>query len=82
MPDAYLAALLDCIAFLELSDDATVDPDAAVRQMESVAHLLMSAGADRDQMITDISTLAAAEPDVERRRLFERLPSYLGLVPD
>ena len=82
MADAYLAALLDCIAFLELSDDATVDPDAAVRQIESVAHLLRSARADRDRMIADISALAAAEPNPERRRLFERLPSYIGLVDD
>lgn len=82
MPDAYLAALLDCIAFLELSDDRTVDPDAAVRQLDSVAHLLLSAPSEREQIISDISTLAAAEPDADRRRLFERLPTYLGLVAD
>ena len=34
--DPYLAALLHCAAFLELSEDDAVDPDAAVEVMESI----------------------------------------------
>jgi hypothetical protein len=35
--DPILGALLHCAAFLELSDDEAVDPDAAVEAMENVS---------------------------------------------
>jgi hypothetical protein len=38
--DPLLSGLLHCMAFLELSDDETVDPDWAVEAMEHVAAYL------------------------------------------
>lgn len=38
--DPYLAGLLQCVAFLELSDAEAVDPDAAVEVMENVTTYL------------------------------------------
>ena len=38
--DPVLAALLHCMAFLELSGDDTVDPDSALEVMEYVAGYL------------------------------------------
>ena len=40
--DPLFASVLHCTAFLELSDDDVVDPDAAVEAMEHVAMYLSS----------------------------------------
>jgi hypothetical protein len=53
--DPMLAALLHCMAFLELSGDDTVDPDAALEVTEYVAGYLQrlsgaEAGAVRKQL--------------------------------
>jgi hypothetical protein len=53
--DPVLAALLHCMAFLELSGDDTVDPDSALEVMESVAGYLQR--------------LSAAEIGVVRKQL-------------
>jgi hypothetical protein len=45
--DPVLAALLHCMAFLELSEDDTVDPDWAVEAMEYVAGYLQRLPAGR-----------------------------------
>jgi hypothetical protein len=45
--DPYFAALLHCAAFLELSDDDAVDPDAAVEVMESMHAYLQRLPAQR-----------------------------------
>jgi hypothetical protein len=45
--DPVLAALLHCMAFLELSEDDTVDPDWAVEAMEYVAGYLQRLPAAR-----------------------------------
>lgn len=40
MNEAVLQALVDCIAFIELSPDDVIDPDAAVRALEDVSFVL------------------------------------------
>ena len=60
--DPMLAALLHCMAFLELSGDATVDPDSALEVMEYVAGYLQrlsaaEVGAVRKQL-TAVSAYA------------------------
>ena len=39
-------ALIETAAFLEFSDDATINPDDAVRELEGIAHTLHSASPD------------------------------------
>jgi hypothetical protein len=45
--DPVLAALVHCAAFLELSEDGAVDPDAAVEAMEHVSAYLSRLPEDR-----------------------------------
>jgi hypothetical protein len=45
--DPILAALVHCTAFLELSEDDAVDPDAAVEAMEHVSAYLSRLPEDR-----------------------------------
>lgn len=80
MHQALTAALLDCIAFLELGDERVVDPDAAVQQLESIAHALQQApAAEREELVTTIEALAEAEDDADRRSLFAATPDAMGL---
>lgn len=77
--EIYLAALLDCISFIELSGSDVIDTDAAVRQLESVASLLRSDPAAAERIAEEIAAFARAEGDPQRRELFDRLPAALGL---
>ena len=47
--DPLLASLLHTVAFLELSDDDTVDPDWAVEAMEHVSYYLGRMSAEQVQ---------------------------------
>jgi hypothetical protein len=64
--------VLDLLLFLELSDDSTVDPDAAVTQMESVAANLQAlAPNDRGQFVA-LTEQYADEREPGRDRDFLR----------
>ncbi len=57
--DPVLAALLHCVAFLELSDDDTVDPDWAVEAMEYVATYVQRLGQNERRRIgADLARVA------------------------
>ena len=77
---AVLAALVDCLVFIEQSPDDVIEPDAAVRALEDVASRLevLTAG-EREHLHRQLSALAE-EADRPRREFIERMPETLGLT--
>jgi hypothetical protein len=78
-----MSIVLDALAFLELSGDDVVDPDAAVGLMESIAASLTAlAPADRQEFLDFVEAQArdAAKRNDERvSRFLRSLPEALGL---
>ena len=75
--------VLDALAFLELSGDEVVDPDAAVGLTESIAATLKAlAPAERQEFIDFVEAQAQAAAnrnDVRVSRFLHSLPDALGL---
>lgn len=46
-------ALVEAVAFLELSEDEVIDPDSAVQAMESVSHSLQTASVQEKRALLD-----------------------------
>ncbi|CAM3420830.1 hypothetical protein [Stackebrandtia soli] len=85
MPDAIHTALLNalcnCLVFLEQGDDDEVDPDSAVRTMETAAAALLDlAETDRTTLVAMIHQLADQETDKGRRMFVHGVPRMVGLV--
>ena len=51
MNELLMRALVNTLAFLELSEDDVVDPDSAVKVLEHAAHLLGRVGQGRPPFI-------------------------------
>ena len=72
-------ALIDTAAFLELSGDDVVKPDAAVQALESIATSLADASPEEKKALLDLCIARAValkhadDPDLVRKRDF-----YLG----
>ena len=78
--NATLDAFLDTLAFLALSDDAVVGPEAAVRQLEAVAAALRAAPEDQRRSFAGRAQgLAAEERDPARAEFFGNVSRDLGL---
>jgi len=58
--DPVVAALLHVTAFLELSSDAAVDPDAAVEAQEHVGHYLLQLPAEQMAVVRTQAERVAA----------------------
>jgi acyl-CoA reductase-like NAD-dependent aldehyde dehydrogenase len=77
--NAVLAALVDCLVFIEQSSDEVIDADAAVQAVEDVsARLAALPPSDRGELVARLSDLAL-EAEPPRREFIERLPEALGL---
>ena len=73
--------VLETIAFLELSGDDVIDPDAAVTMLESIAaDLQRLTSAQRVEFLAVATRLADATQDARRRELFEGVAESLGLA--
>ena len=67
--------------FLEFADDATLDPDTAVRQQEDLAFQLQQLPpADRSEFIRSLSEVAREWPSERERRYLLTLPAALGIA--
>jgi hypothetical protein len=67
--------------FLEFADDATLDPDAAVRQQEDMAFQLQQLPpADRSKFIRSLSEVAGQWPSERERQYLLNLPEALGIA--
>jgi hypothetical protein len=75
--------VVDVVWFLDSCEDDEVDPDSAVRMMESVAWVLGRLPQDqRDRMLQVLSDLAQAEENPGRREFLEEFPVSLGLIDE
>ena len=75
-----MRALVNTLAFLELSEDDVVDPDSAVKVLEHAAHLLGELDAsDKDALRSFVAHEAAGEPDGPRRDFLLDFPEAFGL---
>ena len=80
-----MRALADLAVFLAGSDDQTVDPDAALRELEGLSsHLQELSDADRHAFIMYVTGTLASESraagDTKRETILRDLPSHLGLI--
>lgn len=73
--------VVDVVWFLESCEDDEVDPDSAVKMMESVAWVLQHLPSDqRGRFLQVLTDLADAEPNPGRREFLESFPFACGLA--
>jgi hypothetical protein len=76
-----MKAVIDLAAFLELSDDDVVDPDAAVEQLEILAFNLKHLTQEERQVF--IHFISKTVADLETKELSnDNLVSFLRSLPD
>jgi hypothetical protein len=67
--------------FMEFADDATLDPDAAVKQQEDLAFQLQQLPpADRSEFIRLLSEVAGQWPNERERQFLLGLPEAIGIA--
>lgn len=79
-------ALVETAAFLEFSDDKTVNPDDAVRELEGIAHTLHSASSEELAAIREAlkEIVDASQTDAVRaaaRRFSDAFLESMGVAP-
>ncbi|WP_405008501.1 hypothetical protein OHV13_34225 [Kitasatospora purpeofusca] len=75
--------VVEIVRFLDSCEDDEVDPDSAVRVMESVSWVLTRLPhGQRDRFLTVLADLATAETDPGRREFLEAFPFACGLVDE
>ncbi|MFH9822992.1 hypothetical protein [Streptomyces bobili] len=80
---ALTGVLVDVMGWLESCGDEEVDPDSAVKVMESVGGaLLRLPSGQRERLVQVLADLAAAEEDPARRDFLNSFPFAIGLVED
>jgi hypothetical protein len=84
MNPILMSLVVEYCAFLELSDDEVVQPDAAIRCLEMIAHHLQLLGDDdRHTFVRHVRELARKESmaggSAERVEFLATLPEHLGL---
>ena len=82
--EVITCALVHVIAFLGLSGEEVVDPDAATSQLEDVAAILRQLDeSSRREFIACVEEIARRERDrsgdIARSAFIAALPSYLGI---
>ncbi|MGC0318185.1 hypothetical protein [Kitasatospora acidiphila] len=78
---ALAGLVVDVVWFLDSCEDDEVDPDSAVKMMESVGWVLGRLPQDqRDRFLTVLADLAEAETEPGRREFLEAFPFTCGLV--
>ena len=82
--DPVITALVEALAFLELSDAETVEPDAAVQVMEAIAAILHRMTATQREVFTrQLAAIADQQANNElgtqRSQYIRAIPEYLGL---
>lgn len=75
-----MRAVVHMAAFLELSDDNAVDPDVAVKQLESLAFELQQLAPDGREALITFVLREAEQAEGEYREFLLGFPEALGLV--
>ncbi|MES9521332.1 hypothetical protein [Streptomyces capoamus] len=80
---ALTGLLVDIVWWLDSCGDEEVDPDSAVKMMESVGWMLLQLPSDeRERLLQVLADLAEAEQDPARREFLESFPVAIGMVED
>ena len=80
---ALAGLVVDALWFLDSCGDDEVDPDSAVKMMESVGGELLRLPLDqRDRLLQVLADLAEAEPNPARREFLQSFPFACGLVEE
>lgn len=80
---ALAGVVVDVMWFLDTCGDDEVDPDSAVKMMESVGWVLQNLPSQqRDRFLQVLADLARAESDPGRKQYLESFPFASGLVED
>ncbi|MFI7404787.1 hypothetical protein ACIBW9_30640 [Streptomyces sp. NPDC049541] len=80
---ALTGLLVDIVWWLDSCEDEEVDPDSAVKTMESVGWVLLQLPSDqRERLLHVLAHLAEAEQDPGRRDFLESFPVAFGIVED
>ncbi|WP_235034500.1 hypothetical protein [Streptomyces sp. SLBN-115] len=80
---ALTGMLVDVVWWLESCGDEEVDPDSAVKIMESVGgELLRLPSGQRERLVQVLAALAEAEQDPARRDFLKGFPFAIGMVED
>ncbi|MFD0507077.1 hypothetical protein [Streptomyces chiangmaiensis] len=80
---ALTGLLVDVVWWLESCGDEEVDPDSAVKMLESVGGALLRLPSDqRERLLQVLAGLAEAEEDPARREFLKSFPFAIGIVED
>lgn len=80
---AVTGVLVDVVWWLESCGDEEVDPDSAVKMMESVGGgLLRLPSGQRERLVQVLVDMAEAEQEPARREFLKSFPFAIGLVDD
>ncbi|WP_329576671.1 MULTISPECIES: hypothetical protein [unclassified Streptomyces] len=80
---ALTGLLVDVMWWLESCGDEKVDPDSAVKMMESVGWVLLQLPSDqRQRLLQVLADLAESEKDPARREFLASFPFAIGMVED
>ena len=77
--------IIDQLCFLELTDDAILNPDVAVQQTEQIAAALIEMDTEGKHLFEDVCRLYAdesADADRVKAGFIAELPDNLGLRDD
>ncbi|MET7666825.1 hypothetical protein [Micromonospora luteifusca] len=77
-----LDALLECLSFLELSDDEVVDPDEAASVQGRVAGHFDALGPAEREVLTRLVKARAAQETGAVREWLDELPKSFGLLDE
>jgi hypothetical protein len=81
MTQVLVQIIAQLAMFLEFAGDATLDPDAAVKQLEDLAFQLQQLPpADRGEFIRLLSEVAGEWPGERERQFLLDLPEALGIA--
>lgn len=75
-----MRAVVEAAAFLELSPDEVLDPDLAVKELESMAHLLgQLSESEKRQLVVFTRAEADRVSSDDYRAFLRQFPEHMGL---
>lgn len=79
--DALVKAIAAALMLLENSGEDEIDPDTAIKGLESISHELhVLSGRERAEFMDAIERIAQAEADVRQAEFIRDIPRMIGMV--
>jgi hypothetical protein len=80
MNEILMRAVVEAAAFLEMAADDVIDPDVAVKELESMAYLLGQLNeSEKRQLVAFTQAEADRASSVEYREFLRQFPEAMGL---